>query len=248
MSDAPRLPGKWASGLPVDDAAGLMAALADPIDSDDLQQVMDGNIFIGSSVHATAIGRLFGSPADAALAQQWADACRRLAELQAPVTTTFGDGVAMSLLGPAWPSDPEVIGILRDLASHYMRVGMLDLNAPAPGNALSKAATINEDGFSWAGLKPLAIAITGKNPAAVRWLCDQGVSFDVGTVLVDMPPFDAMALAEHFEAAEVLSVLREVVMQRRLAQVGRPEQTGRPACAHEAGGRAAAPRRRKRDV
>lgn len=130
----------------------------------------------------------------------WAQCLRLLIAARAPLDLNEKTCMALMCFG-SWEPTVE---LTRELVADYTRAGLLDFAA------MMAAETA----------KPLGGAIVFKNAHFVRLMCEMGISWNVGPMVEGGVDRDAFDLASEMSSSEVLSVLTEFLMRKRLAQTG----------------------------
>lgn len=145
-----------------------------------------------------------------ALRERWAACLFRLIELKAPVDLA-GPGMCAgaALVHKRWGPQVE---LTRELASRYLAAGYIDVNRPLLGTLPAPA---DEAGFC-SGKLPLAAAIGYDNADAVRFFCENGVSWDIGAVCEGSRAWEALEYAHTRGAGQSVAVLVELAMRERL--------------------------------
>jgi hypothetical protein len=157
--------------------------------------------------------------------ERWAQCLWRLIELKAPVDHTSQDTnqtLVMAMSFGSWHPTKELTA---ELLRGYLAAGLYDPTTRIPGK-LRRTSNEREDD----GLLPLASAILWDNDGAVRVLCEQNVSWQLGQVVRYGPQMDAFEFAAECRSPKCLAVLAEFVMRKALD--ARPMQEAVAAAPH----------------
>ncbi|MFK4706104.1 hypothetical protein ABIC83_002943 [Roseateles asaccharophilus] len=193
--------------LPVNDPVALLQRLVErTYTREDLEQ---GNPFEGNlSLHARCLSNCVLAN-DVQRTSAWAAVCRFLVGIQAPITSSSGNGAAIRLYAMDWPTSDDCLQVLKDLITYYVNAGQLSLVAPAAGCAKARLETLYTEGMTYEGLTPMAMTIMSGHAQGLRDLLTRGVSRDVGIVFADRARYEAESLAMDADQPEMLSILRE---------------------------------------
>ena len=204
------------TSLLVDNVTLLLATLQGDVDPEELLCVDQVRVADSwRSVHAHVLS-WFLCAADQAEADNLFACCKRLIELNAPLTDAYGNGAAAQFTGYPWPLDADQVAQVRELADAYVDAGVWDLDKPMDGDVLTRAERRELDGANYEGLKPLASAIFESNPPLAKYLCDRGASLDLGIVFAGEPACAAIDLALEEGEGEIHAILAEAAMNRFL--------------------------------
>ncbi|MEJ6003824.1 hypothetical protein [Paucibacter soli] len=176
---------------------------------------------VATTLHSLALAQAVQAE-DVTLAGAWIQVCHELVEMGEPIQSSVGKGASVQLFGFYWPSDPRRVMMTRSLAEFYLGHGLASLDDPIPGDISCRFETLDDDGFCWDGLAPMAAAISCGNVESVRFLLEKGASKQLGQVFLDRPPYEAFDLARDMGQGAVLAVLTEALMTDRLDELLTP--------------------------